>query len=45
LAAVHQCWTQKARNIAPSQIGDAKKAYDGAATVYKRLIVESDPNE
>jgi hypothetical protein len=45
LAAVHQCWTQKARNIAPSQVGDAKKAYDGAATVYRGLIAESDPNE
>jgi hypothetical protein len=45
LAAVHQCWTQKARNIGPSQIGDAKKAYDGAASVYRGLITESDPNE
>jgi len=45
LAAVHQCWTQKARNISPSQIGDAKKAYDHAADVYRQLATESDPNE
>ncbi len=45
LAAVHQCWTQKARNIAPSQIDDAKKVYDNAATVYRGLIAESAPNE
>jgi hypothetical protein len=43
LAAVHQCWTQKERNIAPSQIGDARKAYEHAATVYQGLIAESDP--
>jgi hypothetical protein len=45
LAAVHQCWTQKARNIAPSQTGEAKKIYDDAAAVYRRLVGESDPNE
>jgi hypothetical protein len=45
LAAVHQCWTQKARNISASQIGDARKAYDQAAEVYRRLIAESDPEE
>jgi hypothetical protein len=43
LAAVHQCWTQKERNTAPSQIGDARKAYEHAATVYQGLIAESDP--
>ncbi|MBV9200679.1 MAG: CehA/McbA family metallohydrolase, partial [Alphaproteobacteria bacterium] len=45
LAAVHQCWTQKARNISAAQIGDARKAYDQAAKVYRRLIAESDPEE
>jgi hypothetical protein len=45
LAAVHQCWTQKARNIAPSQIGEAKKAYEHAAAVYRGLIAESDSTE
>jgi hypothetical protein len=45
LAAVHQCWTQKARNIAPSEIGEARKAYEHAAAVYRGLISESDPNE
>jgi hypothetical protein len=45
LAAVHQCWTQKARNIAPSQIGEAKKVFDDAAAVYRRLAEESDQAE
>ena len=45
LAAVHQCWTQKARNISAAQIGDAKKVFDHAADVYRQLIAESDPNE
>ena len=45
LAAVHQCWTQKAPNTSPSQIGDAKKVYDHAADVYRQLIAESDPDE
>jgi hypothetical protein len=45
LAAVHQCWTQKARNIAPSHIGEAKKVYDDAAAVYRRLVAESDGKE
>jgi len=42
LAAVHQCWTQKAPNISPSQISDAKRAYDQAADVYRRLIADND---
>ncbi|MGA8027701.1 MAG: CehA/McbA family metallohydrolase [Bryobacteraceae bacterium] len=45
LAAVHQCWTQKARNISPAQLGDAKKTYDHAAEVYRRLIAESGAEE
>jgi len=45
LAAVHQCWTQKAVNISRSEIDEAKKTYDHAADVYRTLIVENDPNE
>jgi hypothetical protein len=45
LAAVHQCWTQKARNIAPAALGDARKVYDDAAAVYRERIAESDPTE
>lgn len=45
LAAVHQCWTQKAPNISPSQITDAKKAYDHAAAVYRRLSAESSASQ
>jgi hypothetical protein len=44
LAAVHQCWTQKARNISLAQLNDAKKAYDHASDVYRQLIAESDVN-
>ncbi len=43
LAAVHQCWTQKARNISLAQLGEARKAYDHASEVYKQLIAENDP--
>lgn len=45
LAAVHQCWTQKARNISPSEIAEAKKTYDHAADVYRQLITESNPDQ
>ena len=45
LAAVHQCWTQKASNISASQLGEAKKTYEQAADVYRKLIDESDPGE
>lgn len=45
LAAVHQCWTQKARRIAPDHLNEAKKVYDDAAAVYRGLAAESDPNE
>jgi hypothetical protein len=41
LAAVNQCWTQKAPKIAPSELHDAEKAYDHARDVYRRLIRES----
>jgi hypothetical protein len=41
LAAVNQCWTQKAPAIRPSERRDARAAYDHALEVYKRLIAES----
>jgi hypothetical protein len=41
LAAVNQCWTQKAPAIRPSEQKDARAAYDHAREVYKRLITES----
>jgi len=41
LAAVNQCWTQKAPAIRPSELKDARAAYDHAREVYKRLIAES----
>lgn len=40
LAAVHQCWTQKAPRISPAEQAAASEAYDHAAEVYKRLITE-----
>jgi hypothetical protein len=41
LAAVNQCWTQKAPRIAANQLEEARKAYDHARQVYARLIKES----
>jgi hypothetical protein len=41
LAAVNQCWTQKAPKISKAQLADAEKAYDHAREVYKKLIEES----
>jgi hypothetical protein len=41
LAAVQQCWTQKAPRISVTELGDARKVYDQAQQVYKRLITES----
>jgi hypothetical protein len=41
LNAVNQCWTQKAPRIRPSELSDAKAAYDHARGVYRRLIGES----
>jgi hypothetical protein len=40
LAAVNQCWTQKAAKTSASELPDAVKAYDHARAVYKRLIEE-----
>jgi len=41
LAAVNQCWTQKAPRIRPEEQDAARKAYDHAREVYQRLIAES----
>jgi hypothetical protein len=41
LAAVNQCWTQKAPRIRESEREDARKAYDHARRVYQQLITES----
>jgi len=41
LAAVNQCWSQKAVAIAGSEREAARKAYDHAREVYQRLILES----
>ena len=41
LNAVNQCWTQKAPRIRPSELAEAKQAYDHAREVYRRLISES----
>ena len=41
LAAVDQCWTQKAPKISARELGDARQAYDHAREVYRKLIAES----
>jgi hypothetical protein len=41
LAAVNQCWTQKAAKIAPGEIEAARKAYDHARDVYSQRLAES----
>ena len=41
LAAVSQCWTQKAPRISVAELGAARQAYDHAREVYKGLIAES----
>jgi hypothetical protein len=42
LAAVNQCWTQKARRISAPELPEARQAYDHAREVYRQLILESD---
>jgi len=42
LAAVDQCWTQKAPKISARELPDARQAYDHAREVYRKLIAESD---
>ena len=44
LAAVNQCWTQKAPRIAPGEIEAARAAYDHAREVYRQRIAESAGN-
>jgi hypothetical protein len=41
LNAVNQCWTQKSPRIRPSELAEARQAYDHAREVYTRLINES----
>jgi hypothetical protein len=41
LAAVDQCWTQKAPKISARELPDARQAYDHAREVYRKLIAES----
>ncbi len=41
LAAVSQCWTQKAPRISVAELGAARQAYDRAREVYKTLLSES----
>ena len=43
LAAVDQCWSQKAPRIRASEREDARKAYDHARRVYRERIAESSP--
>jgi hypothetical protein len=40
LNAVNQCWTQKAPRMSPTDLAEAKKAYDHARDVYRQLITE-----
>ena len=40
LAAVNQCWTQKAPKISSAERPDAQKAYDHAREVYAKLLSE-----
>jgi hypothetical protein len=42
LAAVNQCWTQKAPRISVAELGAARQAYDRAREAYQRLIGESE---
>ena len=41
LAAVDQCWLQKAPQIRPEERDEAARAYDHAREVYRRLVSES----
>ena len=40
LAAVDQCWTQKAPKISKAELADAQAAYDHAREVYTQLVAE-----
>jgi hypothetical protein len=41
LAAVSQCWTQKAPHISVAELGAARKAYDQAREVYTQRLAET----
>ena len=41
LAAVNQCWTQKASRIGPAEIDEARAAYESAREMYRKIIGES----
>ena len=41
LAAVNQCWTQKAGRIRGSELEEARKAYDHARDVYRQRLAET----
>jgi hypothetical protein len=41
LDAVNQCWTQKSARIRPSEIEDARKAYEHARQVYRQRLAET----
>jgi hypothetical protein len=41
LAAVNQCWTQKASKISQRELPDARAAYDHARAVYAKRLAES----
>jgi hypothetical protein len=40
LAAVDQCWSQKAPKIGEAELADAQAAYDHAREVYRKLVAE-----
>jgi len=40
LAAVDQCWTQKAPKISKAELSEAQAAYDHAREVYAKLVEE-----
>jgi hypothetical protein len=42
LNAVNQCWTQKAPRMSAPDRAEARKAYDHAREVYRRLMAECD---
>ena len=41
LKSVDQCWSQKERNIRPSEIEEARAAYETARLAYKKILNES----
>ncbi len=40
VAAVNQCWSQKAPKISPAELGKAREAYNHALDVYRSLLLE-----